>query len=87
MAGTWLSVVEGFGGMRVKNNKLSFSPSIPSNWHSYSFKLNFRGNILDVTVGHIDIIISNISGKSINILINDKEYPVGANTKLQTSYL
>jgi trehalose/maltose hydrolase-like predicted phosphorylase len=29
MAGTWMSIVEGFGGMRVKNNVLHFSPKIP----------------------------------------------------------
>jgi maltose phosphorylase len=26
MAGTWMSIVEGFGGMRVKNDTLNFSP-------------------------------------------------------------
>jgi maltose phosphorylase len=25
MAGTWMSIVEGFGGMRVKNDTLIFS--------------------------------------------------------------
>jgi len=29
MAGTWMSIVEGFGGMRVKNNQLHFEPKIP----------------------------------------------------------
>ncbi|MDG1571823.1 glycoside hydrolase family 65 protein [Robiginitalea sp. M366] len=50
MAGTWMSIVEGFGGMRVRNDKLSFAPRIPSQWKSYSFKLNFRNRILKVTV-------------------------------------
>ena len=26
MAGTWMSIVEGFGGMRIKDNTLSFEP-------------------------------------------------------------
>ena len=26
MAGTWMSIVEGFGGMRIVNNTLSFNP-------------------------------------------------------------
>jgi maltose phosphorylase len=30
MAGTWMSIVEGFGGMRVKDNALHFSPKIPT---------------------------------------------------------
>jgi maltose phosphorylase len=50
MAGTWMSIVEGFGGLRVINDKLNFHPRIPKQWKSYSFKLNFRGRILKVTV-------------------------------------
>ncbi|MDH3382156.1 MAG: family 65 glycosyl hydrolase domain-containing protein, partial [Flavobacteriaceae bacterium] len=38
MAGTWLSIVQGFGGMRTFKKKLSFSPQIPKEWKSYSFK-------------------------------------------------
>ena len=44
MAGTWMSIVEGFGGMRVKNNALHFEPRIPKDWNGYSFKINFRKN-------------------------------------------
>lgn len=51
MAGTWMSVVEGFGGMRIKNDMLSFEPRIPKEWKEYSFKVNFRGNIIKVNVG------------------------------------
>jgi maltose phosphorylase len=50
MAGTWLSVVEGFGGMRVRNGKLRFSPQLPKEWKSYSFKVNFRGHQVTVEV-------------------------------------
>ncbi len=32
MAGTWMSIVEGFGGMRIKNDILSFKPKIPKQW-------------------------------------------------------
>jgi maltose phosphorylase len=50
MAGTWMSIVEGFGGMRIKNNILSFAPKIPKQWKEYSFKINFRNQILKVNV-------------------------------------
>ena len=43
MAGTWLSIVEGFAGMRVKNGKLTFTPRLPKHWKSLSFKVMFRG--------------------------------------------
>jgi len=50
MAGTWMSVVEGFGGMRIVDDKLSFIPQIPKQWSMYSFKINFRNRIIQVTV-------------------------------------
>jgi len=50
MAGTWMSIVEGFGGMRVKNDTLHFEPRIPKEWNGYSFKINFRHQILKVSV-------------------------------------
>jgi len=50
MAGTWMSIVEGFGGMRVLEDKLSFTPRIPKQWKAYSFKINFRKRVLKVTV-------------------------------------
>ena len=50
MAGTWMSIVEGFGGMRVKDNKLSFTPRIPKQWKGYSFKINFRNQVLKVNI-------------------------------------
>ncbi len=50
MAGTWMSIVEGFGGLRIVDDKLSFVPRIPKQWKAYSFKVNFRNRILKVTV-------------------------------------
>ena len=50
MAGTWMSIVEGFGGMRVKDDTLHFEPRIPKEWNGYSFKINFRNQILKVSV-------------------------------------
>ncbi len=50
MAGTWMSIVEGFGGMRVVNDQLSFNPRIPEQWSAYSFKVNFRNQILKIEV-------------------------------------
>ncbi|MBT8261312.1 MAG: glycoside hydrolase family 65 protein [Bacteroidia bacterium] len=50
MAGTWLSIVEGFGGMRVRDDHLEFHPRIPDHWKEYTFKVNFRGQILKATI-------------------------------------
>ena len=50
MAGTWLSIVEGFGGLQVEADKLTFAPQIPPTWQRYSFKVFFRGKVYKVEV-------------------------------------
>ena len=72
MAGTWMSIVEGFGGMRVKNNRLTFNPKIPKQWKAYSFKINFRGQILKVNVNQKQTSFKLTGNKALKILVNKK---------------
>ncbi|MDG1755825.1 MAG: family 65 glycosyl hydrolase domain-containing protein [Bacteroidia bacterium] len=50
MAGTWMTVIKGFAGMEVKNDQLIFSPLLPKNWESLSFKINFRDQVKHVFI-------------------------------------
>jgi maltose phosphorylase len=73
MAGTWMSIVEGFGGMRIKDNMLHFSPKIPKEWEAYSFKINFRNQILKVKVNHNETTFSVVSDADLAIVVNEKK--------------
>ncbi|WP_276975692.1 glycoside hydrolase family 65 protein [Flavobacterium filum] len=73
MAGTWMSIVEGFGGMRVKNETLHFEPKIPAQWKGYSFKINFRNQILKVSVHANETKFSLEGEKPITVFVNGKE--------------
>ena len=79
MAGTWMSIVEGFGGMRVKNNKLTFEPKIPNQWEAYSFKVNFRNNIIKVNVckGHTHFSLDG--EEALQIIVNGKSVLISPN--------
>lgn len=72
MAGTWLSVTKGFGGMRVKNGKLAFDPFLPEQWESYSFRLEFRGRVVKVKVskGKTETLLE--SGEPMEIYLKDE---------------
>jgi kojibiose phosphorylase len=48
--GTWLAVISGFGGMRIKNRKLTFKPWIPQNWQEIRFQLKWHGENLKVVI-------------------------------------
>ena len=79
MAGTWMSIVEGFGGMRVKNDALHFSPKIPKEWDGYSFKINFRNQILKVIVNHNETQITLEGSQDLIVYVNDQSVLVRAN--------
>ncbi len=80
MAGTWMSIVEGFGGMRVKNNTLHFEPKIPKEWDGYSFKINFRNQILKISVHKNETTFTLEGSKEISVFVNGKEVLVEPNS-------
>lgn len=80
MAGTWMSIVEGFGGMRVKNDTLHFEPRIPKEWEAYSFKINFRNQILKIAVHQNETTFSLEGDKEITVFVNGKELIVAPNS-------
>lgn len=51
MTGSWLAIVQGFAQMKTWNGQLSFAPFIPNAWDAYSFRINYRGRLLKVSVG------------------------------------
>ncbi len=77
MAGTWLSIVEGFGGMRIRNDRVCFSPVIPSAWESYSFIILFRNNPLRIEVNGKVISVINLSPETIPMALYGKEFMLG----------
>jgi maltose phosphorylase len=80
MAGTWMSIVEGFGGMRVKKDALHFEPRIPKEWNGYSFKINFRNQILKVSVHQHETNFTLEGDTKISVFVNGKEILVDPNS-------
>jgi maltose phosphorylase len=78
MAGTWMSIVEGFGGMRVRDGKLLFNPFLPEQWTSFSFNIGFRGVQLRIKVDKETMTIVTDSQDSLDINIFNKSYVVAA---------
>jgi len=50
LAGAWLSLVAGLGGMRDHGGELSFAPRLPSRIHRLAFSMLWRGLRLRVSV-------------------------------------
>lgn len=76
MAGSWLSVVEGFGGMRTDNDTLSFTTSLPQQWKAYSFKVIYRGRIVKVRVSAGGTEVMREDGEPLDIAVNGKRITI-----------
>ena len=83
MGGTWMAFVKGFGGMRIRNERISFSPFIPENWNSYSFRINFRDVILKINVNKTTVCVENLSDNELKLLLYDQEQIIGGNEKTE----
>ena len=70
MAGTWMSIVEGFGGLKIVNDMPSFTTRLPEQWESFSFKINFRDQILKVHVSRIKTTVTLEGNSTQDVLIN-----------------
>ncbi|WP_026995061.1 glycoside hydrolase family 65 protein [Flectobacillus major] len=78
MAGTWMSVVKGFGGMRVKEGQVYLSPFVPENWKSFAFKIRFRSNLLNIITTSEQVTIENLEGTDIQIFVHGEAFDVKA---------
>ena len=74
MAGTWMTLIKGFGGMRVNEERVSFEPFIPEPWEAYSFKIRHRGRLLEVNVKQDKTKITNHSNETVEVEVNNKVF-------------
>ncbi|MDP3431608.1 MAG: glycosyl hydrolase family 65 protein, partial [Bacteroidota bacterium] len=82
MGGTWMAFVQGFGGMRVRNGQLNFTPFIPEGWNSYSFRLNFREAHLEFKMDKMQFSVYNHSKVNIDLIVHGQSYHLPAKKEL-----
>jgi alpha,alpha-trehalose phosphorylase len=78
LAGAWLALVAGFGGMRDFPDRLIFRPQLPPGWQRLAFSVRPRGHRLRVEItpgrvaysleGDSPLEITHCSGRSEDVL-------------------
>jgi len=76
MAGSWMAIVEGFGGKRMRDGKLFLHPLIHANWRKYAFRLLVREHPVTVTVGKDGVAILYTGPEPIVINIYGEDHAV-----------
>lgn len=76
MGGTWMAIVYGFAGLRIRENYIMLNPKLPPRWTNLKFKFLYRNAEVQVEMKpgktEIDIKTEN----SININIDNKIYKI-----------
>ncbi|MEM7163197.1 MAG: glycosyl hydrolase family 65 protein, partial [Bacteroidota bacterium] len=72
MGGTWMSVVEGFGGMRVSREGLSFDPLLPDEWQELQFNILYQGQILTINIEPNKTSIRNLGDEQVQLWVEGR---------------
>jgi alpha,alpha-trehalose phosphorylase len=67
MAGSWLALVWGFGGLRTGKATLAFDPMLPSRWQEYRFGVAWKGRRVSVSVDRQSAHYTLVEGESLEV--------------------
>ena len=69
MGGTYMAIVYGFGGLRIKEDGLYLNPTLPKQWDDYTFRFLYEDAKFLVEVSQEQVTISILDGtpKSIHV--------------------
>ncbi|MDF9843390.1 MULTISPECIES: glycosyl hydrolase family 65 protein [unclassified Paenibacillus] len=79
MGGTWMAIVYGFAGTRLKESGLSLSPSIPDGWDKYAFRLTFRGRLIAVTIRTGGVELELLEGDALTLTLYGQPVELNGN--------
>ncbi|WP_440961817.1 glycoside hydrolase family 65 protein [Paenibacillus nitricinens] len=77
MGGTWMAIVYGFAGTRLKENGLSLAPSLPTGWQKYNFRLTFRGRLIAVTIREEGVELELLEGEALDLILYGQSVTLG----------
>jgi alpha,alpha-trehalose phosphorylase len=62
---TWLALVAGFGGLRESDGDVRFHPRLPGEWEGLRFRVQVRGQVIEVDMTHEATTYRLVEGRGI----------------------
>jgi alpha,alpha-trehalose phosphorylase len=84
MGGAWMIFVYGFAGLRDYGGHLCFWPALPDILHCIHFHLTYRGQVLEVNVGHETTDYRLKTGSGLTIRHEEEEVKLSPNEPFVT---
>jgi alpha,alpha-trehalose phosphorylase len=77
LAGAWMALVAGFGGMRAGLGSLSFKPRLPDGISALTFRMRYRGRKLRVTITMGRAKYELMDGPPLPVVHHGEEFELG----------
>ena len=77
LAGAWMALVAGFGGMRAGAGALAFSPRLPDGITGLTFRMRYRGRKLRVSITMDHVKYELMDGAPMPITHHGEEFELG----------
>ena len=83
MGGTWMAIVYGFAGLRIKEDYISLTPKLPENWTELKFKFLYKAAHIKVEVKKDKTEITVQCDETINLKVNNILYEIIKSEKIE----
>jgi alpha,alpha-trehalose phosphorylase len=74
MGGTFMTIVYGFGGLRLKEQGISIWPILPERWTKYTFTILFENSRIKISLSATECVVKLEKGRHKSIKIYGKPY-------------
>jgi alpha,alpha-trehalose phosphorylase len=85
LAGAWMALISGFGGMRLIGGMLTFKPRLPKELGKLSFHLLFRGSRLRIEVTAKEATYRLLDGSPLKVRHHGEEIGLNVNEPISRS--
>lgn len=85
MGGTWMAVIYGFAGFRIRENHIILNPKLPPKWSELKFKFLYRNAEFQVEMMLGRTIINIKTENPVNVKIGNKIYRIKKDRRLELS--
>lgn len=74
MGGTWLAIVFGFAGLRIKEEGIFLAPALPDKWEGYSFSFQFKGRKIWIEKTEKQLNMQLLAGEPLTLTVYNQPY-------------
>ncbi|UKK85825.1 beta-phosphoglucomutase [Sphingopyxis sp. BSN-002] len=78
LAGSWLILAQGWGGLRLDGAAPAFRPQLPSAWNGYSFRLQWRGSTIELAVDAVGCTYRLLAGEPLDVVDHGRALRIDA---------